>query len=155
MAKPEEVEKKIAESSEAIEPNMPTLEADASEVGEVELDSDILDEPPESAREMMSAMYAGPLPPPVMLEHYDDVLPGMANRIMLMAENEQNIRGRDNKILLLNDTFRVSGSIIVSIVLVAAAVYCGTIGQPWLGGALVASSALPQVIKRFNGHHKE
>lgn len=34
--------------------------------------------------------YRGPLPPPAMLNDYNSVLPGLAARIVQMAENEQN-----------------------------------------------------------------
>lgn len=36
--------------------------------------------------------YSGPLPPPRMLEHYDSVQPGFADRIVSMAEKEQSHR---------------------------------------------------------------
>jgi uncharacterized membrane protein len=34
--------------------------------------------------------YQGPLPPPAMLNDYNSVLPGLAARIVQMAENEQS-----------------------------------------------------------------
>lgn len=33
--------------------------------------------------------FSGPLPPPTVFEHYEKVLPGAAERIMAMTENEQ------------------------------------------------------------------
>lgn len=36
--------------------------------------------------------YSGPLPPPKMLEHYNEIDPGFANRIITMAEKEQTHR---------------------------------------------------------------
>jgi uncharacterized membrane protein len=36
--------------------------------------------------------FRGPLPPPELLEHYEKVLPGGAERIFRMAENEQEHR---------------------------------------------------------------
>jgi len=111
---------------------------------------EILNSSPEVRETIMSAMYAGPVPPPHMLAEYEDVLPGMADRILGMAEKEQGIRSRDNKILLLNDTFRVFGSIFVSISLVAGAVISGFIGQPALGIALAGSAVFGQIVKQFN-----
>jgi len=35
-----------------------------------------------------SSSFSGPLPPPEMLKEYNEVLPGMANRILAMAENQ-------------------------------------------------------------------
>lgn len=36
--------------------------------------------------------FSGPLPPPDALKHYEDVCQGAANRIISMAENEQQHR---------------------------------------------------------------
>ena len=39
-----------------------------------------------------SASFSGPLPPPTMFEGYESVLPGSADRILAMAEKEQQHR---------------------------------------------------------------
>jgi len=104
---------------------------------------------------VQSAMYAGPLPPPQMLREYDEVLPGMADRIMSMAENEQGIRSRDNRWLIFNDLARILGSIVVSLGLVAGAIYCAFIDQPAVAIALAASGLIPQIIKYFNGKREK
>ncbi|MHB8172921.1 MAG: DUF2335 domain-containing protein [Nitrospirota bacterium] len=36
--------------------------------------------------------FSGPLPPPALLEHYNQVQPGFAERIVMMAEEEANHR---------------------------------------------------------------
>lgn len=53
------------------------------------------------------AVWSGPLPPPEILQQYDAVAPGAANRILVMAENRQQNRiemdkaasAREDKIL--------------------------------------------------------
>lgn len=40
--------------------------------------------------------YSGPLPPPAHFEKYDGILPGAAERILAMAENEQKHRHQLN-----------------------------------------------------------
>lgn len=45
-------------------------------------------------RDLRVAQFRGPLPPPAVLEQYDHVLPGTAERILRMAEQEQ-AAGRD------------------------------------------------------------
>jgi uncharacterized membrane protein len=47
--------------------------------------------------------YTGPLPPPNWLEKYDQVLPGMANRLVVMLENETSHRHAFEKELLSKD----------------------------------------------------
>lgn len=77
--------------------------------------------PPEIVESIL-ASYSGPLPPPSMYRAYEDVLPGSADRILRMAEQEQMLRRRDNGWILLNDSLRVSGSVLVSLGLIGAAV---------------------------------
>lgn len=36
--------------------------------------------------------YSGPLPPPEVMQSYDEILPGGAERLFAMAENEQKFR---------------------------------------------------------------
>ena len=50
--------------------------------------------------EILSAQYSGPLPPPSSFREYDKVLPGSADRILKMAENEQNGRREWDKAAL-------------------------------------------------------
>lgn len=127
------------------------LEVASQEVGEILDRLDAEDTPTQSDASIKAAMYAGPLPPPQMLEQYEATLPGMANRIMSMAEKEQKIRSRDNGWLVFNDFARVFGSILVSLGLVGGAIYCGVIGEPLLGIALAASGLIPQIIRHYNG----
>jgi uncharacterized membrane protein len=106
--------------------------------------------PPEVLEMISQSMsYSGPLPPPFMMQQYNDTLPGLADRIMKMAENEQGLRRRDNGWILSNDTVRVVGSIVVSLALIAAGVYCGIIGQPWLGGVLGTSGAIAGIASKM------
>lgn len=93
--------------------------------------------------------HAGPLPSPDAFHDYEAILPGAADRILSMAEREQRLRGRDNLIFGFNDGLRVTGSILVSLSLVGAGVYCGVIGQPELGAVLGASGAFAGVVKAF------
>lgn len=53
--------------------------------------------PPPKARrkvvmESFSALFSGPLPTPAMYREYEAILPGIAERIMVMAEKEQAAR---------------------------------------------------------------
>ena len=50
--------------------------------------------------EILSAQYSGPLPLPSSFREYDKVLPGSADRILKMAENEQNGRREWDKAAL-------------------------------------------------------
>lgn len=93
--------------------------------------------------------YSGPLPPPGMMAQYNEALPGLTDRIMKLTESEQGIRRRDNGWILFNDSLRVFGSILVSLGLIAAGVYCGVIGEPWLGGVLGTSGAVAGLASKL------
>lgn len=43
-------------------------------------------------RQVQSMMFSGPLPPPDVLERYDDIVPGGADRLLSMVEKEQSHR---------------------------------------------------------------
>ena len=90
-------------------------------------------------------LFSGPLPPPEILHGYDDIHPGAADRIIRMAEKEQQ-NAQDARMLAIRkeaaDTRR--GQIIGGIVSVSAfltAAFLGYHGHPYaasiVGGATV------------------
>ena len=48
----------------------------------------------------MGGSFSGPLPPPSVLEKYEQILPGLADRIVSMAEKEETHRHAQNQIAL-------------------------------------------------------
>ena len=98
-----------------------------------------------------SVSYSGPVPPPAMVRAYEEMNPGSAKKFLEMAEKEQSSRHRDGFMVRLNDSFRIFGSIIVSLALIGAAVYCAVIGQPELGGILGTSGVVVGIIRHFIG----
>lgn len=52
------------------------------------------EEPEDESRGLVASatQFSGPLPPPGVLQGYEDVVPGAAERIIAMAESEQNHR---------------------------------------------------------------
>ena len=65
----------------------------------------------QSSRVLIQASWRGPLPPPDILRRYDELLPGAAERILVMSENaqqheinlEREASDRENKVLELAD----------------------------------------------------
>ena len=104
---------------------------------------------PQEVREVVAEMFfSGPLPPPSLLQHYEETLPGLAARIVAMAEKEQSARQRNNIFSFINDLLKILGSIAVSAGLIAAGVYCGLIGEPWLGGVIGTSGAIAGIMNK-------
>ena len=61
-----------------------------------------------------------PFPPPEELKEYEEILPGMANRLLVMVEKEQRIQRS-----------RVWGAILVALALVAVAALAVWQGAPY------------------------
>ena len=53
-----------------------------------------------SSRVMSQIRYEGPLPPSLMLKEYEDVPPGVADRILRMAEQQASHRQRIEKAVI-------------------------------------------------------
>lgn len=57
--------------------------------------------------------FAGPLPPPGLLLEYEQAMPGLAERIVLMAENEGNHRRAvENRLIRLSEWGLFTGFIL-------------------------------------------
>ncbi len=91
--------------------------------------------------------FSGPIPPPQFLGRYEEILPGSADRILAMAENEQENSKDVGRSILSNDRFRITGSIVVSLALIIGAVICAVLGEPALGGVLGVSGITPVIVK--------
>ena len=57
------------------------------------------------------AFYQGPMPPPAMLKTFEEVVPGLAKQIAVMAQAEQNHRHTWERRALWNDIFAQSGGL--------------------------------------------
>lgn len=92
--------------------------------------------------------FAGPLPHPDLLKKYDEVLPGTAERILAMAEEEQRIRHEaitadcQNKATLVAIAAKESSGslkssaigqiigLLVSVFCIGCALYCAVVDKP-------------------------
>lgn len=81
--------------------------------------------------------FSGPLPPPEVLNGYENTLRGSADRIIRMAERQQNHH------LRLEVLGWVSGTLIIVIVLIGS-IWIISLGQSLVGfaGVLIATSGL-------------
>ena len=116
--------------------------------------------------------FSGPLPPPEIIEAYERILPGSANRILTMAEKNQDHRiemelkkivldGDETKKLISSGIQRVPRGqwfgFIITIAFLVAATICAWVGHPFtasilgLGGAtnLVALFLRPVANQNF------
>ena|SRR5579863_439249 len=100
-------------------------------------------------------VYAGPLPHPEHLDQFERTLPGAADRILIMAEQEQTHRHtweqRELGSSILTERIGLFGGIAVAISLIAGALVCAIWDQKTIGIALVAASGVSMVPAIIQG----
>jgi uncharacterized membrane protein len=93
--------------------------------------------------------HRGPIPPPEQFGGYEKILPGSADRILKMAEKEQDHRHEWESGHLrwdgLINVVSLSFGWLLSLALAAGAVYCATIHEPAAAVALTGVAAFGAV----------
>lgn len=79
--------------------------------------------------------FSGPLPRPEDFEKYNQIEPGAADRILSMAEKEQQIRADGQAGMLANDRRRITGAAWIGVLLVGVAGLA-----TWMGNEVIALS---------------
>ena len=99
---------------------------------------------------IVKSSFQGPIPPPEVLKGYEGILPGSAERLLKMAEEEQQHRFEvDNKLtdgyLSLNFRGQILGFLIV-IALIVAIVYLTLNDHEYVAGGLTVVAVSLAVI---------
>jgi len=77
---------------------------------------------------MVGYEYSGPLPPPIVLRHLEEVLPGSADRIFIQFEKQAEHRRQAESIVISSNAFSQRlGAVSASIIGIG-----GTGGAIWL-----------------------
>ena len=101
---------------------------------------------------MVSQEFSGPLPPPTVLNEYNRVVPNAAERIIAMAEKEQEHRIKAEQTLIEGEIKQAKrGQImgfIIAMLLTATAIYLAIIGLTSLS-AIIFSVTLIGVATIF------
>lgn len=88
----------------------------------------------------VASVFAGPLPEPATLQEYEKVVPGSAERIIRMAENQAEHRQFLEKTVVMGDTTRANRGLyvggFVSVCFLGSAVFLISTGHDWAGGVL-------------------
>lgn len=103
---------------------------------------------------MHTQQWAGPLPPPAVLKQYDEVFPGLAERIVASMEREQDHRHAVDRSLIETHrvTFTRGQRIAATIALICLVLgfILGNNGQSVAAAAFV-TGGLGQVVLAFLG----
>ena len=100
---------------------------------DVEALSELLEAAQKGRVQVTIGSFSGPLPPPEILRGYADALPDGPNRIVTAWEGQASHRQKLERNGQIIGASLGAGAII-------AAVYCASIGQPWVGGAIVLAT---------------
>lgn len=119
---------------------------------------------------LQTQMYQGPVPHPDILRGFDDLVPGAAERLIALAENESihrrelesrsmeaNIQAQQRQLgmgeyqgraVFRSDAIGQVLGAIVSLFCIGGAVYLALNGQPWVAGIL-GGLPLAAIVKAF------
>lgn len=93
-----------------------------------------------------SSSFAGPLPPPSLFNGYEKTLPGAADRILKMAEKEQENRHQNNKDMLQQFKGERKRGQYMGCILVVVLAICGLLlgyfGHDWLSGIIFTGALI-------------
>ncbi len=126
--KPRRKRKRSNSSVQNKPPNLPSKSPSPSADELAKVESRLIQQSTET-------QFAGPLPSPESFERYDQVLPGAAERILALAEKEQQIRADLQAGLLANDRRRITGAVSLGILLIGVAGLA-----TWMGNEVIALS---------------
>ena len=101
---------------------------------------------------IQSRMHSGPLPDPDTLIKYDSVIPEGADRVMKMAEKQQEHRMKiESKVINSQSSQSKLGQIfglIIGIVGIASGTYLASIGATYVGG-IIAGGTVVSLVSVF------
>jgi len=112
---------------------------------------DLAKDLPEEERKIVLAQmsYSGPLPHPFIIERYDQVVPGAAERILAAFEKQsahrQELEKRVIEADILNERLGLGSAFLLTIFLIVVGTYITTTGYPYVGG-IIFSTTIAAVV---------
>lgn len=99
-----------------------------------------------------SVGFSGPLPPPEILERYEKILPGAAERIISMAEKQSEHRKQLESIVIGTDTANsrmgLWFGLIIGLAGLAVSALVAIWGKEW-AGTIIGSATLVSLVGTF------
>ena len=103
---------------------------------------------------IMHAQWTGPLPPPAVLKQYDEIATGLAERIVVSMEREQEHRHEmDRKLLVAYQAIYTRGQFLAAFIALTCLVLGFALGYQGQSAAAIAfvTGGLGQVVLAFLG----
>ena len=99
-----------------------------------------------------SESYSGPLPPPHVLKGYEEILPGMADRVMTLVEKQSAHRQYIESIAIKSGAQDSKWGIRFAFIISIFAIACGSLliyfGKE-IGGSVIGGGALSSLVGVF------
>ena len=99
-----------------------------------------------------ASSFRGPLPPPEILAHYEDVLPGAADRIITMAENQSAHRIEIEKTVIntrsRDSLLGICSGLTIGLAALGASIYVIVSGYP-VYGSIIGTTGLGGLVGVF------
>ena len=160
MQEKDKIEPKETIFAEAEEVNPENVLHPAKRVDEILSEANIPTEQKEKIKSQMLVMieqreyFEGPLPHPQMFKQYDSILPGSADRIITMAEKQQNHRMELERMAISgqvksNNRGQVFGFVLVIFILLVAIAFAYLDMQNFAG--TLATVTLVTIVGLFVG----
>jgi uncharacterized membrane protein len=106
----------------------------------------------QEVRAIIRQEFSGPLPPPAILEKYNEIIENGAERIMVMAEEQSKHRKELEKKALDTDSRNSLLGVIFAFILGVTTITIGGLvilkGQPW-PGTIIGSGGLVALVYAF------
>lgn len=140
------VEKTIAQSAKErlSKTHLPSAEQIADEIAAQSAD-DVVE---------VAMAFSGPVPPAAIIEGWERLLPGAADRILRMAEKQQDAEIRfTGERLERDDAFRLKGLYLgatIILILLALAACALVLDKPWVASAIVGGGLIAIISAYFS-----
>ena len=91
--------------------------------------------------EVQRTTWQGPIPPPDILQGYEDIVPGAAERLLQMAEAQSAHRIQLEKAVVAGDIksgyWGLAAGFILSALVIGGGIYLIATGHDWAGSVLI------------------
>jgi len=109
--------------------------------------------------QIQAMLHQGPLPPPDILLAYNAAVPGAAQRIIAMAEDQNRHRmALETTVIPNREKNAARGqhyALVIALAAISAAVYCARINQPMIGTAVVGPTLCGLIYAFITGKQKQ
>ena len=107
---------------------------------------------PNSIKSFEIAHYSGPIPPPNLLQAYENIVPGLADRIMKLTENQSNHRIQIESIVIPNREKQSTRGQIFAITIGLFGLACATFliyTDHDTAGTIIGGTTLVSLVSAF------